>query len=182
MTIQTGMTAEELWRLPDDGHRTELVNGELIRMTPAGAVHGGVSFRFAGALAVYLRSHPIGVGCIADTGFILARNPDTVRAPDTAFVAKERLPGGKLPRGFAPFAPDLAVEVLSPDDRASEVNEKIEQYLEAGTRLVVVADPKRRSVTVHRPGGEARRLGPEDVLDGGDVLPGFSIRVAELFE
>ncbi len=182
MTTRVAMTADELLRYSEPGVRTELVKGELIRMSPSGGPHGKVTVRVGGLLDAFVRARGLGVVFGAETGFILARDPDTVRAPDAAFVSKARLPGGKVPEGFFPAAPDLAVEVLSPDDRATEVEAKVQEYLDAGTRAVWVFSPKTRSLTVHRPGGEARRLGPEDVLDGGDLLPGFTMKVADFFD
>ena len=174
------MTAEELLLLPDDDMRYELVRGELIKMPPAGARHEGI------AAQVMLRVGPFvatrGLGRVfGSPGFRLERNPDTVRAPDFAFVSTDRLPEGGIPDGYLDFAPDLVVEVISPSDRAGDVQEKIGEWLAAGARLLWAFYPKTRSVWVHRAHAEAVMLGPNDVIDGGDVLPGFSCRVADLF-
>lgn len=182
MTVRVGMTAEELLRYSEPGIRTELVRGELIRMSPSGGPHGVVSARVAVLLDAFVRPRRLGVVFGAETGFVVARDPDTVRGADAAFVSSARLPGGRVPAGFFPTAPDLAVEVLSPDDRATEVEEKVQEYFAAGARAVWVLSPKTRTLTVHRPGGEARRLGPEETVEGGDVLPGFAVKVAEFFE
>ncbi len=176
------MSAEELLRRSSEIGRAELKRGELIRMSPSGSRHGRVTARVIELLAPFVRSCRLGVMFGAETGFLVERNPDTVRGADAAFVSAARLSGDEVPAGFFPGAPDLAVEVLSPDDRASEVEEKVGEYLAAGARAVWVFNPKTRGATVHLPGGEARRLGPEDVLDGGEVLPGFSIRVGEFFD
>lgn len=116
------------------------------------------------------------------TGYVLSRDPDTLRIPDVSFVSAARLPGDEVPETFWPLAPDLAVEIVSPHDRAEDVHSKVREYLDAGTRMVWVLWPKRRSVTVYGVGGDSRELGPEDALDGDDVLPGLRVRVAELLE
>ena len=181
MSTRTLTTAEELLALPDDGLRHELVAGELTTMTPAGDEHG----RIAGALLViaggFVREHGRGAVYAAETGFRIATDPDTVRAPDFAFVARERLPEVSAPRGFGRGAPDLAAEVVSPGDTYEAVQAKVLQWLEAGTRLVWVVTPATRTIAVHAPGRDVRMLGEADTLDGGDVLPGFSCRVAEIF-
>jgi len=175
------MTAEDLSKLPDDECRHELVQGELLTMSPAGGEHGGLAMDFGIDLGIYVREHRLGRVFAAETGFILHRDPDTVRAPDVSFVRQDRLPRGRLPVGFLPFAPDLAVEAVSPDDSAEEVQEKVRDYFGAGTGLVVVVYPRTRTIAVHRPAGEVRVLGLNDALDGGDVVPGFDYPVADLF-
>lgn len=172
-------TAEELLDLPDDGWRYELVRGELLRMTPASYEHAKVTITIGAVLAEFVRARDLGDILGGDPGFTLARNPDTVRAPDVAFVAADRRPADGP--GFPDLAPDLAVEVVSPNDRAGEIAEKVQEWLDAGCRAVWVAHPKLKRLVVHHPDGTARMLGPEDELDGGDVLPGFRVTVAELF-
>jgi Uma2 family endonuclease len=110
---------------------------------------------------------------LVEAGFVLRRNPDTVRGPDVSFVSHARIPRGRLPVAFIPGAPDLAVEILSPDDRPAEVADRVADYLEAGTKLVWVCDPARRAVTVHRPGLPPETVSSDGWLDGGEVLPGF---------
>jgi Uma2 family endonuclease len=182
MIARTGMTAEGLLRYSEPGVRTELVKGELIRMSPSGGPHGKVAAAVADILRAFVRPRRLGIVFGAETGFVLERDPDTVRGADAAFVSNARLPGGELPEGFFPAAPDLAVEVLSPDDRAAEVEEKVAEYLAAGARAVWVLSPRARTLTAHRPGGEARRLGPDETVDGGEALPGFAVKVAEFFD
>jgi Uma2 family endonuclease len=116
----------------------------------------------------------------ADTGFVLSHNPDTVRAPDVSFLRRDRLPEGEIPTSFFPGAPDLAIEVLSPSDSIREATAKALEYLAAGTREVCIVSPERKDVTVHR-GGEVFVRSEDESLDGGDLLPGFSSSVAELF-
>ena len=183
MTVNTGlMTADDLWELPDDGMRQELVRGELRTMPPRGLEQGGVTSVFDCALGTYVRGQKLGRAVVGDSGFMLAMNPDTVRASDLAFVRRDRLVDGRGPRGYFHGAPDLAVEIISPSDRYTDVDEKIEEWLEHGTRLVFVVDPRRQLVTVHRPGQLIVRLGLDDVLTGDDVVPGWSMAVRELFE
>ena len=173
-------TAEQLFDAGDIG-RCELVRGELIMMSPAGSEHGGVIGNLNAIVWNFVRSHRLGRIFGAETGFIIAHNPDTVRAPDVAFVRAERVPG-RLPRGFFSGAPDLAVEVLSPSDRASEVLAKAQDWLAAGCRMVWVVDPETQTVTVYRNLRDVLVLAAADTLTGDDVLPGLSLSVAEIFE
>jgi Uma2 family endonuclease len=176
------MTAEELWRLPDDGLRHELVYGELRTMSPAGGEHGHVASNVHGSLFVHLRRRRLGRLFAAETGFLLARDPDLVRAPDVAFVRRERAePAGRV-RGYWPGAPDLAVEVVSPNDRPAEVAEKVQTWLAYGTLMVLVVYPDERRVQVHVPDRPPRELEETDVLDGGDVVPGWKVPVRAFFE
>lgn len=170
-------TAEELLRAGDIG-RCELIRGELHVMIPAGYEHGRITVNLATPIAIHAKVNSLGTVVAAETGFRLAHNPDTVRAPDVAFVRADR-PGPD--RGYYPGAPDLAVEVLSPDDRPGYVRDKVAEWLEAGTRAVWVVDPRTRAVVVHEPGGEPRKYGEADTLPGGEVLPGFELAVAEVF-
>ena len=181
-SLKTLFTAEELTCLPADGRRLELVKGKLYEMAPAGGRHGRVAMRIGTLLDVYVASTGLGQVFAAETGFILQRNPDTVRAPDAAFVAKGRMPPGEAPDGYLALAPDLAVEVISPNDRPREVRGKVADWLNAGTRLVWVIYPSSRTATVHRPASSVEELGAEDLLDGTEVVPGFACRLGELFE
>ena len=179
MTSPALFTADDLVRVHPAGKRTELVRGRMIVREPAGYRHGDVAMAIALAIGHYLRSHALGRLLAAETGFVLSTSPDTVRAPDVAFVRHERIPD-PVPRGFARFAPDLVVEVLSPDDRPGEVLEKVADWLKAGTRLVWVIDPERRTGRVFRSEGTESLLSESDALDGEDVLPGFSCRLSEI--
>jgi Uma2 family endonuclease len=175
------MTAEQLLELPDDGYRHELVQGELQTMAPAGGQHGQIALTIGGLVWNHVRQHSLGRCYAAETGFVLRRDPDTVRAPDLAFVASARLSGGPS-SGFLDEVPDLVVEVVSPSDRASDVTEKALTWLDHGVRLVWVIDPRARLVTVHRPGDVIGLVrGEQAVLDGADVLPGFRVSLDELF-
>ena len=180
-TTQTQlMTADDLWRLPDDGLRHELVQGELTVMTPASGDHGEIALNVGAILRAHVKANQLGRVLGAESGFIIGRNPDTVRSPDAAFISKDRAPAGGWPK-FVPFAPDIAVEVVSPSDSLLDVEEKIEQWLKAGTALVWVVNPRGRTVTVHRGGRDPRVLRESDALTGEDVCEGFSVQVAELF-
>jgi Uma2 family endonuclease len=177
------MTAQELLRLPTGmGERYELVLGELIIMSPAGSRQGRIVSRVNSLLEQAVRRGSLGATLGAETGFVLSRNPDTVRAPDAAFVAAARLPAGDLPDGYFRGAPDLAVEVISPKEAAAEIQSKVTEYFEAGARLVWVVYPDMRQVVVFRSARESVALAGDDSLDGGELVPGLACRVAELFE
>jgi len=178
-TTQQTVTAEQLLDMPGLG-RCELTRGVLTMMTPAGSEHGAVSVNLTAPLAVFVNANALGKVFASETGFQIAHDPDTVRAPDVAFVCAQRLPA-RLPKGFFQGAPDLAVEVVSPSDRASEVLAKVQDWLDAGSRMVWVVDPQTRTVTVHRSRTEITVLGVADQLTCGDLLPGFSLAVADVF-
>jgi Uma2 family endonuclease len=180
-TITTAMTAEELELLPDDGHRYELVRGVLKRMAPASFRPSNVAGRIAVRVGAYAEAHGLGEITVADGGYVLERGPDTVRAPDVAFVRAERVPTAEEQEHYARLAPDLAVEVVSPSDRMSDVEEKVEQYLATGVPLVWVFHPRRRNVTVRRSGRAPLVLGEGDTLDGEEILPGFRLPIADVF-
>ncbi len=176
------LTAEALADLPaKPGVRYELREGKLVEMPGAGGIHAALVVRLVLLLHQFVTSRRIGFVFGDGLGYILRRAPDTVRIPDVSVVRRERVPAGGVPEGYWPGAPDLAVEIVSPHDRAEEVHERVRDYLGAGTALVWVLWPKSRAVTVYRADGTARELGPEDALDGEAVLPGFQVRVSELF-
>lgn len=179
MPAQALLTAEELLHLHLPNKRTELVRGILIIREPAGYQHGDVAAQLLIAIGQHVDAHALGRVFAAATGFTLERGPDTVRAPDVAFISKARLPHPPPP-GFAEIAPDLAVEVLSPGDTAREVAEKVADWLTAGTRLVWAVDPIRATARVYRADGTESLLGVSDALDGEDVLPGFTYTLAPL--
>ncbi len=183
LPVRTGkmITAEELQFFQDDGKRYELIGGELIMMYPAGTHHGRIAMRLGSIIESYVRQHDAGVVYAAETGFQIAHDPDTVRAPDVAFVARERIPPEGEPDGYWAIAPDLVVEVASPHDSATYLQAKVTDWLEAGVRSVWVVYPDTRSVVVHQPSGHATTLREDDILDGGDVLPGFRCEVKEIF-
>jgi Uma2 family endonuclease len=179
--VAAPVTAEGLYDLPDDGWRYELVAGELRRMPPAGFEHGAVAMSLGRRVANFVADDALGVVTVAETGFVLAPNPDTVLAPDVAFVRAARAPTGDAARKFAELAPDLVVEVVSRSDRPGEVTEKALRWVEAGVRLTWVVHPDQRTVAVYEPGGVVHLVRAPEELDGGDVLPGFRVAVADLF-
>jgi Uma2 family endonuclease len=179
--VRQQVTADELLHLPDDGFRYELVQGELRQMKPAGNVHGRVAMSFAWRLARYVEENQLGTVYAAETGFRLASDPDTVRAPDVAFVSRARVEALGEVEGFWPEAPDLAVEAVSPGDSYSEVEEKVFAWLDASTKMVVVINPRQRSATVYKSPTDIVALTEADVLAGGDVVPGFELAVREIF-
>ncbi len=176
------VTAEELFRKPDDGFRYELLRGELRKVVPAGEEHGYLAMEIGRLLGNHIKANRLGRVYAAETGFKISSDPDTVRAPDAAFVSRERLEEIGPVRGYRPGAPDLAVEVVSPNDTHAEVTGKALGWLEAGCRMVLVADPERRTVTVYRSRSDIRILTAEDTIDGADVVPGWSLPLAELFD
>ena len=180
-TTTKPMTADELLLLPRGRFRYELIKGELRTMSPAGDEHGIVIMNLAAPLAVYVKVNKLGFVYGAETGFKIETDPDTVRAPDIAFITRERIEQSGIYKGYRPGAPDLAVEVLSPGDTSEEVDEKIAEWLTAGARMVWVVSPKRRTVTVYRSLKEIKILTEQDELDGADVVPGFHCRVADIF-
>lgn len=183
MSTTTFVTADELLALPTGmGQRYELVAGELRVMSPAGWRHGGVADSVAALLAPYIRKHMLGRGFAAETGFLLRRNPDTVRAPDYAFVSNARLPKSEPAEAYWPGAPDLAVEVLSPSDTFGEVAEKVDEWLSSGCLVVWVIDPKLQTITIYESLTNVRILAVGDTLQGDPVLPGFSCDVSQLFQ
>jgi Uma2 family endonuclease len=175
------MTAEDLLRTPDDGFRYELVRGELRKMAAAGHRHGRIAINMTTPLDQFVRGQNLGIVYAAETGFRLASDPDTVRAPDVAFVRRERVEAVGDTEGYWPGAPDLAVEVVSPSDTYAEVEEKILAWIDAGTRMVIVVNPRKRSVTVYRSRSDIVVLSENDVLDAGDVVPGWTMPVRHVF-
>ena len=175
------MTAEELFRLPDDGFRYELVRGRLMRIDPSGSRSSRVSRRIGTLLDTFITSNQLGICGDADWGFKLASDPDIVSAPDVAFVRADRIPAGGVPPGFWPGAPDLAIEVVSPSDRIADVVEKVQEYLAFGARLVWVVDPEAHKAIVFRRDAPPEVVGPDGELHGEDVVPGFVLRLAEVW-
>jgi Uma2 family endonuclease len=177
------MTAEELFALPSDGrHRYRLIAGELRTMAPAGSEHGFFTNSLNYLLNCFVQPRKLGAVFTAETGFVVQRDPDTVLAPDISFVQRDRISALGLPRGFFPEPPDLAVEMVSPSERQSDIDEKVERWLNSGVRLLWLVHPRRRTVTVYRTLTDVKLLTETDTLDGGDVLPGFACRVGEIFE
>lgn len=181
MTVTKVMTAEDLWELPEvPGKRFELARGELIEVPGSGYEHAELVIRLLFRLYPFVVAHDLGSAFGDGLSYVIGKNPDVVRVPDLSFISKPRLPRSGMP-GYVPFAPDLAVEIVPSNDRAYDVRAKVAEYLDGGTRLVWVLWPGFRSVSTHATGGVVRELGEDDELDGGGVLPGFRVRVGDLF-
>jgi Uma2 family endonuclease len=191
MAIQEKIrTAEDLWELshrPEYADmRLELSEGRLIVMSPASWIHGDHALWMGWKVAGFVNEHSLGKATAAETGYILFKSPDPhgkdiVRALDVGFVAADRVPDELPDEGYVPFAPDLAIEVVSPNDKPDEIDQKVGEYLKYGTRLVWVLYSKTREVKVHAPGRAAKTLRGDDILDGEDILPGFKLIVREIF-
>ncbi len=182
MSTTTLVTAEDLLTLPTGmGKRHELLAGEIREMSPSGWPHGIVVGRLHNRLGSFIEEHDLGLVFGAETGFLITRDPDTVRAPDFGFVAKRNIPKEMPSEAFWPGPPDLAVEVLSPSDKTGDVDEKIRAWLAAGCSAVWVIDPQLETVAVHRSSTDIQIKTADKVLEGGTIVPSFSCRVEELF-
>lgn len=180
------VSAEEFFEIansPENADKLlELVEGVIVEMSKPRGKRGQVTFKFGLRIGNFVEQHDLGWMTAAETGFILVKNPqgrDTVRGIDIAFVRKDRAPKG-LPERNVPFAPDLAVEVVSPNNTALEIHNKVLELLRAGTTLIWVAYYDSQTVVVHTPDG-AKTLTAQDTLDGSNILPGFKIKVSEIF-
>lgn len=180
-TIAKLITANELMAMPSDGFRYELVKGELIRLSPTGHDHGVVAMNIAGPLHRHVKGNNLGAVYAAGSGFLITQNPDTVRAPDVAYVKQTRIDQAGRVRGYWIGAPDLAVEVVSRGDTIGSIEGKVAEWLAAGVRMVWVASPKLRSVTVYHSRTQIVVLTENNTIEGCEVVPGFSLRVAEIF-
>lgn len=180
MVATRPITVHEFERTALDG-RWELIDGEPVEMTPSADESSSVGATIIVLLGAFIRPRGLGRLYSSDGGFVLFPDRQTVRVPDAAFVRVDRAPQGKARKSFPRLAPDLVVEVLSPSDRASEVVAKLEMYQEAGVSLIWLVDPEQETVTIIAAGQPTRVVKQGDTLDGGDVLPGFSVPVAEIF-
>jgi Uma2 family endonuclease len=174
------ITAEEFAKMPDppDGSKQELVRGVVETMPPPGGQHGACCSKIDRRLGNFVDDGHRGTLTCNDTGFIIERDPDTVRGADVAFWSFERLP--EVPEGYIEIAPDLAVEVVSPSDHYSRIRKRIQEHLKRGVRLLWIVDPADRSITVYRSFQQETILGDNDTITGEDVLPGFTCKVADL--
>ncbi|MFN0121711.1 MAG: Uma2 family endonuclease [Blastocatellia bacterium] len=175
------MLAEDLLKIPRGQYRHELHKGRLITKPLSAFADGIVTMRITWRLASHVERHTLGVTLATGTGFHLGSNPDTVLAPEIAFVRQARVQANGLPEGFWPGPPDLAVLVVSPNDSYREISDKVAEWLSAGTKEVWVVNPKRKTLTIHRSMTEALTLGASDELDGGQLLPGFRLRIEKIF-
>jgi len=180
MSTKTLLTADDLWKIVADGSRYELSRGELVPMTPVGLQHSWIVPRLGMFLTRYVDEKRLGIVGM-EGGFKLERDPDTLRAPDIHFVSKARIDKEGITPKFADFPPDLAVEVLSPDDTVSEVQKKVEEYLGGGVRMIWIVEPATKTVTAYRSHQDIKVFTQDQEIEGGDVIPGFRIRVAEIF-
>jgi Uma2 family endonuclease len=183
--VAAHVTAEDLDSLEGDGYRYDLLEGDLIRVSPAGFRHGRLAAEIARRLGNFLAEHPqLGVVVGAETGFRLNRDPDTVLGPDAAVVRTDRLPAAQAQAGFLELAPDLVVEIVSPTDRWATVSGKVDAYLAAGVGVVWVIEPGPRAVRVYSAESAEQRLHADrgDVLRPETVLPGFALPLSELFD
>ena len=173
------LTGEDLFAMGEI-EWTELVNGRLIRMSPTGYTHGYIESNFAALLRNFVNQHQLGQVLVGEVGIYTRRNPDTVRGADVAYVSNERL-AQITSRSYLDVAPELIVEILSPDDRWSDVMEKVDEYFAIGVQMVWIADPQRQQVFVYHSPTAVERFTLNDQLPGGTVLPGFQVAVAEVF-
>jgi len=181
--IQTvPMTAEEFYALPDGEEHLELVAGWVVSEPLPGGRHGSIAANFVRLLGNHVQENELGAVFANDTGFVLARGPDTVRGPDVAFVRRERIQRTGIPEGSIEGPPDLAIEVLSPSNTRADIHAKVADYLAAGTPMVWIVDPRRKTVTVHRELLSPREVAGEGRLEGEDVVPGFSVSLPDIFE
>ena len=174
-------SAAQLYLMPNDGHRRELVKGVLFVMSPAGSEHGRIASRILTRLSTHVEANNLGETFAAETGFLIETNPDTVRARDAAFVSHEKLSTVDDTSAYLPLAPDLVVEVLSPSDSSSEVESKVEQWLNAGSLVVLVADPKNETIRVYRSKSEIQVLHLGEVFSSGEVLKDWKLSVDDVF-
>jgi Uma2 family endonuclease len=174
-------TAEQLAQMPSDGNRYELIDGELHMMSPAGGRHGRVAGRVFKLLANHVDDQSLGCVFAAETGFFIRRNPDTVRAPDAAFVSQARMEDIIDDSGYVPLSPDLAVEVVSPNDTFADVENKAFSWLDAGSKLVLIVEPESKMVHAYRSRSDISVLQSAELLDVSDVVTGWQVKVSEFF-
>ena len=176
------LTADDLLRLYSQGVRGELIRGVLCETMPVGQEHGEIVMRLGAALLHYIRPRRLGRLMGSDAGVWLERDPDTVREPDIAFISAAKSPLDERVPGYAQVVPDLVVEIASPSDSGTEVNDKALMWLSFGVRLVWVVHPDTRTIDAHRTNRPVTTLRDADALDGLDVLPGFTCKVRDVFD
>ncbi len=181
MTTITHMTAEDLLRMADSDMQHELVKGELRILPPAKKEHGLIESAILQSLFGYLKTNPIGIVTTGDTGYILSRNPDTVRAPDVGFISNERAARDTDTKQYWTIAPDLAVEIVSPSDVLYEVEEKIQDFLDAGTLIVWLVNPRRHTVTIYEKDQNPVVLREKQNLAAPGILSGFQLPIIDIF-
>jgi len=183
MITRQAVTAEQFYEMPEvPGKQIELVRGEVVAVPSPGAIHNVIANLLFHLLYTFASEQRLGIVFGDNMGYVLSRGPDTVRIPDVSFVAWDRVPEAGIPDGSWQIPPNLAVEVVSPSDQTADVNDKAREYVASGVSLAWVLWPKRRVVSVYTRDQMVRELGLDDELDGGDTLPGFSVRVSTLFD
>jgi len=183
MITRQAVTAEQFYEMPEvPGKQIELVRGEVVAVPSPGAIHNVIANLLFHLLYTFASEQRLGIVFGDNMGYVLSRGPDTVRIPDVSFVAWDRVPEAGIPDGSWQIPPNLAVEVVSPSDQTADVNDKAREYVASGVSLAWVLWPKRRVVSVYTRNQMVRELGLDDELDGGDTLPGFSVRVSTLFD
>ena len=180
-TVPNSISADQLFAMPDDGNRYELVHGELRMMSPAGGEHGWIAMRIASRLDEQVEELGLGIVFAAETGFRISTDPDTVRAPDVAFVRQDRIESIDDLKKFVPLAPDLVAEVVSPNDTSSEVEAKVQMWINAGTRMVLVVDPATACIRVYRDTAKIAVFHEGDTVDASDVVDGWTLSVSAVF-
>ena len=176
------LTAEDLLRFSSQGVKGELIRGVLHETVSVGKVHARIAIRIGGEFDRHVRRHRLGQVGGSDGGVLVERAPDTVREPDIYYVSAARLPLDDQSDGYLEVVPELVVEIVSPSDSPTEVDEKIRMWLDLGVSMALVVRPANRTIVIRRPGIPAVTLSGEDTLDGGDVLPGFSLPLREIFD
>ena len=176
------LTAEDLLRLDSKGVKGELIRGEFCETMSSGGEHGEVSSKFIAYLTVFVTPRRLGRVSGTDAGVLIERDPDTVREPDAMFISAERMPLTVRARGYYEVIPDIVAEVKSPSDSRREVNDKARMWHNCGVPLVWAAYPETRTIDVHRADGTITTLREDDILDGGEILPGFTVRVSDVFD
>jgi Uma2 family endonuclease len=175
-------SAEQLFRTSKGENRRELIRGVLTVMSPAGSEHGRIASRILIRLGSYVEANDLGETFAAETGFLIEADPDTVRAPDAAFVSHKKLKETDQTSAYLPLAPDLVVEVVSPSDSSSEVEAKAEQWLNAGSQIVLVADPKNESLRVYKSKSEIQVLRAGETFSSGEVCEDWQLAVSDVFK
>ena len=182
LTTEKLLTADDLFRLDSQDVRGELIRGTLCKTMPTGVRHGQVVVNLTILLGGLIKPRRLGWVLASDVGFLLERDPDTVREPDVAFISARKLPLDAEVAGYFEGAPDLAVEVVSPSDSPQDVYHKARMWISFGVPLVWVVNPETRTIEIHRPGQRLLTLVEDDTLDGDTVLPGFTCAVRDLFD
>jgi Uma2 family endonuclease len=180
-TVTELLTAAEFASRPDPGYPEELVQGRIVTMPPPTPRHGQICSKANRLFGAFADEHDLGHVLCNDSGVITERDPDTVRGPDVSFYTYAKVPRGKIPKGYLDVVPDVVVEVLSEDDRWTDVLEKVHEFLAAGVAVVVVLDPQTEGATIFRPDQPPRELGPDDELTIPDLLGDFRVAVGRFF-